>query len=103
MASIILQRWSLSFWSFKRPKRRRFMAMYIYKKRTGSQPSFPGSPGFRVDPPGRPGQLLGGFLLRPEPVPGPSRPGPVSTRRAGPGFKTMTKGIVLDENEQTYN
>ena len=36
-----------------------------------------------------PGQLPGGFLLRPGPVPCPGRPGPGSTRRAGPGFKTM--------------
>jgi len=38
-----------------------------------------------------PGQLPGGFLLRPGPVPGPGRPGPESTRRAGPGFKTVVK------------
>jgi len=58
------------------------------KRETGSQPGLPGSPGFRVD---RvfPGQLPGGFLLRPGPVPGPGRPGPGSTRRAGPGFKTV--------------
>jgi hypothetical protein len=36
-----------------------------------------------------PGQLPDGFLLRPGPVPGLDRPGPGSTRRAGPGFKTM--------------
>jgi len=36
-----------------------------------------------------PGQLPSGFLLRPGPVPGPGRPGPGLTRRAGPGFKTM--------------
>ena len=54
----------------------------------GSQPGLPGSPGFdRV----LPGQFPNGFLLRPGPVPGPGQPGPGSTGRAGPGFKTMTK------------
>jgi len=33
-----------------------------------------------------PGQRVS---LRPRPVPCPGRPGPGSTRRAGPGFKTM--------------
>ena len=81
---------SSSFWPFKRPKQRRFKAFYIKKKETGFQPGLPWSPGFRV---GRvsPGQLPTGFLLRPGPVPGPGRPGPGSTRRAGPGFKTMSK------------
>jgi len=36
-----------------------------------------------------PGQLPGGFLLRPRPVSCPGRLGLGSTRRAGPGFKTM--------------
>ena len=81
---------SSSFWPFKRPKQRRFKAFYIKKKETGFQPGLPWSPGFRV---GRvsPGQLPTGFFLRPGPVPGPGRPGPGSTRRAGPGFKTMSK------------
>jgi len=35
------------------------------------------------------GQLLNGFLLRPGPVPSPGRPGPGSTHRAGPSFKTV--------------
>ena len=35
-------------------KRRRFVRVYIYNK-AGSQPGLPGSAGFRVDPPGRPG------------------------------------------------
>ena len=70
-------------------ERRRFPAVYIQKnKEVGSQPGLSGSPGFRVDRVS-PGQLLGGFLLRPGPVPGPGQPGPGSTRRAGPGFKTM--------------
>jgi hypothetical protein len=67
-------------------QRRRFPAVYIQKnKEAGSQSGLSGSPGFRVDRVS-PGQLLGGFLLRPGPVSGP---GPGSTRRAGPGFKTM--------------
>ena len=70
------------------------MAMYIYKKKTGSQPGLPRSPGFRVDQVS-PGQLPGGLLLRPGPVPGPIWPGPGSTRQAGPGFKTMAKGIIF--------
>jgi hypothetical protein len=36
-----------------------------------------------------PGQLPDEFLLGPGPVPGPGRPGPGSTRRTSPGFKTM--------------
>jgi hypothetical protein len=56
---------------------------------------YPGRPGSgsirRVDRV-LPGQLPGGFSLRPVPVPGPGQPGPKSTRRAGPGFKTMLQG-----------
>jgi hypothetical protein len=63
-------------------KRRSFTFVYIKKKDRVSA-------GFtRVDRVS-PGQLPGGFLLGPGPVPGPGRPGPGSTRRAGPGFKTM--------------
>jgi hypothetical protein len=65
------------------------MAMYK-KKKTGSQLGLPGSPGFRVDRVS-PGQLQGGFLLRLGPVSGP---GPGSTRRAGPGFKTMVTCVL---------
>jgi gamma-glutamylaminecyclotransferase len=63
-------------------KRRRFPAVYVYKKkRSGFSRVCPGRSGSestcwvdRVSP----GQLLGGFLLRPGPVPGPGRPaGPV--------------------------
>ena len=68
------------------------MAMYK-KKKTGSQLGLPGSPGFRVDRVS-PGQLPGGFLLRPGPVSGPGRPGPGSTRRAGPSFKTMVTCVL---------
>jgi len=32
------------------------------------------------------------FFLKPGPIPAPGQPGPGSTRRAGPGFKTMAKG-----------
>jgi hypothetical protein len=39
--------------------------------------------------PGQLGQLLGGFFLRPGPVPSPGRPGPGLTRRVDPDFKTM--------------
>ena len=56
------------------------------KKKTGSRPDSPGSPGFWVDPPGRPG--LAGLL--PQPVfikPGPVQPPgrPVPGRPAGLG------------------
>jgi hypothetical protein len=91
-----------SLWIVRRFKTTSFnVYVYIKKKEVGSQPGLPGSPGFRVNPLGRPGfarptpqrvspgQLLNGFLLRPEPVPGPGWPGPGSTRRASPGFKTM--------------
>jgi hypothetical protein len=64
----------------------------------GSLPGLLGSAGFWVDPPGRPGfvgQLPGRFLLRPGPVQGPSQPGPGSTRRAGPGFKTVIPSTFL--------
>ena len=47
------------------------------------------SPGFdRVDQVS-PGQFPSGFLPPPGPVPGLGRPGPGSTRRAGPGLKTL--------------
>jgi hypothetical protein len=52
----------------------------------------PGQPGHRVDPPGQPGHtgfFLPPFFHQPGPVPAPGRPGPGSTRWAGPGFKTM--------------
>jgi len=68
------------------------VCVYIYKNRPGLNRVYPGRPGSgltcRVDRV-QPGQLPSGFLLRPGPVPGPGRPGPGSTRRAGPGFKTM--------------
>ena len=54
------------------------MTVKIKKKLTGSRVD-------RVFP----GQFPSGFLPSPGPVPGPGRPGPGSTRRAGPGFKTL--------------
>jgi hypothetical protein len=64
------------------------------KKRPGLSRVFLGRPGSgsthrvnRVFP----GQLPSGFLLRPGPILGPGRQGPKSTRRAGPGFKTVLK------------
>lgn len=54
-----------------------------------------GSPDFdRVNSPGQPshtGFFLPLFFLQPGPVPAPDRPGPRSTHRAGPGFKTIQK------------
>jgi len=65
--------------------------IYIYK-RLGLIRVYPGRPGFgstyRVNQV-LPGQFPGGFLLRPEPVPGPGRPGPGSTHQADPSFKTI--------------
>jgi len=54
------------------------------------------SPGFdRVDRVS-PSQFPSGFLPPPGPVPGPGRPGPGSTRRAGPGFKTLLNSLDLE-------
>jgi hypothetical protein len=54
---------SQNFWYFKRPQRMTsFTAMYIYKKRDRVSIRF--ARVTRVSP----GQLLGGFLLRPGPV-----------------------------------
>jgi hypothetical protein len=57
------------------------------ENKVGSHPGLPGSTGFRVDPPGR-----SGFTeSAPKKVFTSTRTGsrPGSTRRAGPGFKTM--------------
>ena len=48
-----------------------------------------------------PGQFPSGFLPQPGPVPGPGRPGPGSTRRAGPGFKTLTKTQEINWKRMT--
>lgn len=64
----------------------------LKKKESGLSWVYPGQQGFgsthRVERVSL-GQLPGGFLLRPGPVPCLGQPGPGSTRRAGPGFKTM--------------
>ena len=68
------------------------LLIYIIKKIVGSQLGLPGSSGFRVDPPGRSG------FARPNPrlVFSLTRPGSRtgSTRRAGPGFKTMPSSLI---------
>jgi hypothetical protein len=49
-------------------------------------------PGHRVNPPGQPGHTgswLMQFFHQPGLVSAPDRPGPGSTLRAGPGFKTL--------------
>jgi hypothetical protein len=74
--------------------------MCLYKKKERERDRV--SAGFRVD---RvfPGQLPGGFLLRPGPVPSPGRPGPGSTRRAGLGFKTVLKTIKKKINPKLFS
>jgi hypothetical protein len=53
------------------------------------------SPGYRLGLPGSwvdqvwPGRCIGRSFDKPEPVQPPGRPGPGSTRRAGPGLITM--------------
>ena len=77
------------------------MCLYKKKKReTGSQPGLPGSPGFRVDPPGRPG-FTGPTLER---VFSSTRTGPRpgSTRRAGPGFKTLSMSLELASKSNVF-
>ena len=53
------------------------------QKSTGLSPGQPGHTGF----------FLPLFFRQPGPVPVPGRPGPGSTRRAGPGFKTMNNTL----------
>jgi len=69
-----------------------YIYIYIYIKRLGLNRLYPSRLGFgltcrvnRVSP----GQLPGGFLLRPGSVPGPCQLGSGSTCRASSGFKTM--------------
>jgi len=80
------------FWILESQKRRRLLTVKIKKKLTGWT-------GSRVDPPGRPGfpgPIPERVLPPPGPVPGPGQPGPGSTRRAGPGFKTLE--LTVREN-----
>jgi hypothetical protein len=55
------------------------------ENKPGSQSGLPGPAGSRVWP----GQFPACFLLRPGPATDLDRPSPGSTRRAGPGFKTL--------------
>jgi hypothetical protein len=61
--------------------------LYIYKKNSWVSSGFT-----RVDRV-LPGQFPSGFLPPPGPVPDPGRPGPGSTRQAGPGFKTLAMAL----------
>jgi len=79
---------SSTFWHFRWQKTTSFNDSENKKKLTGSHPGLAGWTGSRVDRVS-PGQFPSGFLPQPGPVPGPGRPGPGSTRRAGPGFKTL--------------
>jgi hypothetical protein len=69
-------------------KRRRLMTVKIKKKVTGSHSGLARWTGSRVDRVS-PAQFPSGFLPKPGLVPGPGRPGPRSTCRTGPGFKTL--------------
>jgi len=68
-----------------------YIYIYIYIKNKV------GSTGFRVDESTRfcRVKFLAGFYLNP--APGTGRLGPGSTRRAGPGFKTMDLRLFIDE------
>ena len=63
--------------------------VYIKNKMSGLSRVCQGSGSTRLVDRVSPGQLPNEFLLRPGPVPCQDRPGPGSTRWAGPGFKTM--------------
>jgi hypothetical protein len=54
----------------------------------------PGQLSRRVDPAGHTGFFLPLFFRQPGPVQAPGRPGPGSTRRAEPGFKTMVRSFL---------
>jgi len=47
-----------------------------------------------------PGQFPSGFLPSPGSVSSPGRPGPGSTRRAGPGFKTLDRRSLCNVFKQ---
>jgi len=51
--------------------------------------------------PGHAGFFLLPFFLQPAPVPAPGRPSPGSTRRAGSGFKTMSKPNFFYKKTET--
>ena len=71
---------------------------HIKKKKTVSRPGSPGSPGFRVDPPGRrvwPGCCHSRSFIKPRPVQPPDRP-------AGPGLINVLVGIGSQLNYE-YN
>ena len=75
------------------------------KKKTGSRPGSPGSPGFRVT---RiwPGCCHSRSFIKPGPVQPPGRPGPGSTCRTGPGLITVFRRsswlVELNHQEQTF-
>jgi len=80
-------------WARQLPWKERRRARQLPKKiRSGLSRVYPGRPGSgstrRVDRVS-PGQLPSEFLPPPGRVPGPGRLGLGSTRRAGPGFKTL--------------
>ena len=84
----------------QRLDRTRLFLPFSIRKGVGSQPGLTGLTRQvdRVSP----GQLPDGFLLRPGPVPCPGRPGPGSTRRAGPGFKTMLSAVQKKKHIYIY-
>jgi hypothetical protein len=81
---------------FKKSKRSRFSKKN--KKSTGCNRVFdrvlPGQSGRWVNQPGHTGFWLFLFFLKPSPVLALGRPGPGSTRRAEPGFKTISIGTL---------
>jgi hypothetical protein len=79
---------SSAFWHFRMIKTTSFNDLQLKNKLTESHPGLTGWTGSRVDRVS-PGQFPSGFLPSPGPVPGPGRPGPGSTCRAGPGLKKL--------------
>jgi len=74
---------------FKKSKWRRFSKKN--KNQWVCNQILSGQPSRQVNPPGHTGFFLPLFFLQPGPVSAPGRPGPKSTRKAGPGFKTMVE------------
>ena len=91
---------SSAFWPFKRPKRRRLMTVNI-KKNNRASLRFD-----RVDPPSRPG--FSGPIFKRVFASTRTGPRPGSTRRAGPGFKTLVETdtyyviFFIKENNYSY-